>query len=224
MNLSRLGLSGALSVPPAGWVSRRGLCAGWALVLVSLSASGCKKAEPLAQAPSESKSGEVSSGSLDTSAVLNFLSSLGLSGDTAEKEKQKEKEMAAAKVSQFNQELEQWKARAKIEFPDLGLPGSEFNRSFLEKYGHWKNIEATELKLPNWPYLLALQVNAAIESQKAMNTAKAVGKTPEPAPVISPVIPPGTLTPDRFATYVPKDLLAMKQLPVGGLFKGRLQS
>jgi hypothetical protein len=175
-----------------------------ALVLAGLCAGGCKKAEPGAQAPAENKSGEVSSGSLDTSAVLNFLSSLGLSTASKDKDKGKDadKDASVAKAEQFNAELAHWKQRALAEFPELGKAGSGFNKRFLESYEQLKAADAPELKLPNWPYLVAVKVSAFSESEKAAalrkiavlnassqpsNAAPSSGSPPPAQPVVPPL-------------------------------------
>lgn len=174
--------------------SRRALAPVWAFVLAGLCIAGCKKSEPetAVQAPAENKSGQLSAGSLDTSAVLNFLSSLGLS--TGSKDKDKDKDASSAKAEQFNSELAHWKQRALAEFPELGKAGSGFNKRFLESYNQLKAADAPELKLPNWPYLLAVKVSAFSEAEKvaalrkvaALSTSAPQSTTASPSTSVPP--------------------------------------
>ncbi len=160
----------AASPAPTGHLRARLRGPMAALLLAALSQPACRKEEQTA-APSASENppAQVSAGSLDTSAVLNFLSSLGLSKTPGEKGKDSE----ALKVEQFNAEMAHWKQRALGEFPELGRAGSGFNKMFLENYNQLKAADAPELKLPNWPYLLAVKVSAFSESEKAALLRKA---------------------------------------------------
>ena len=63
-------------------------------------------------------------------------------------------------------DLEQSKKNAVARFPDLGIADSEMNKAFLARVNHLKAINSTELNNPNWPYLVAVDVNAELDQEK----------------------------------------------------------
>jgi hypothetical protein len=63
-------------------------------------------------------------------------------------------------------DLEQSKKNAVSRFPDLGIADSEMNKAFLARVNHLKAINSTELNNPNWPYLVAVDVNAELDQEK----------------------------------------------------------
>jgi hypothetical protein len=72
----------------------------------------------------------------------------------------------AGEAARFNSDYEKWKLRAVEEFPEIGVAGSGFNQQFLLEAKKLRESNAPELAHPNWPYLLALQVNTFLEKNK----------------------------------------------------------
>lgn len=63
-------------------------------------------------------------------------------------------------------DLEQSKKNAVSRFPDLGIADSEMNKAFLARVNHLKAMNSKELNNPNWPYLVAVDVNAELDEEK----------------------------------------------------------
>jgi hypothetical protein len=71
-----------------------------------------------------------------------------------------------APQSKIQLDLEQSKKNAVLRFPDLGVAGSEMNKAFLARVNHLKAMSSAELNNPNWPYLVAVDVNAELDQAK----------------------------------------------------------
>lgn len=54
--------------------------------------------------------------------------------------------------------LQEWEAKAVMEFPELGIQDSPFNRLFLEKAALLKEKSPQSLGDPSWPYRLASRI------------------------------------------------------------------
>jgi hypothetical protein len=101
--------------------------------------------------------------------VLLFLSSCEKSTVSVDAQKGASPEASrspnaadAAAGSTFAKECEGWKARAVQEFPDLGKAGTAMNSRFVERAKQLSGQKSEELKYPNWPYLLAVKINAEL--------------------------------------------------------------
>lgn len=76
--------------------------------------------------------------------------------------------------------MEQWRAAAVKKYPQLAVPGSAFNKAFVEAYNHRKQFSPVSLQDPRWPMVIAEEVDASLpEAQRAAPPA------PEHAPVVS---------------------------------------
>lgn len=127
-----------------------------------------------------------------------------------------------AEASQFNADYEKWKLRAVEEFPEIGIAGSRFNELFLLEAKKLRESNAPELLHPNWPYLLALQVNTLLEKQRRQSVASGAQKPAENVQPGSNAPAEQNDNPDRFGNYAVADLPKLKTLPKGGLFKGTI--
>jgi hypothetical protein len=113
----------------------------------------------------------------------------------------------------FAREYEDWKARAVKEFPDLGKAGTPFNTRFLEAAKELADGKGEELKYPNWPYLLAVKVNASL----------VVAPKPGPQPAAKPpVSAPGPGIPEVGRFYTIPELKALGTLPGAAAVIGRV--
>ncbi len=54
--------------------------------------------------------------------------------------------------------IQEWEAKAVLEFPELGVQDSPFNRLFLEKAALLKEKSPQSLGDPSWPYRLAVRI------------------------------------------------------------------
>lgn len=129
-------------------------------------------------------------------------------------------------AAQFNADYEKWKLRAVEEFPEIGVAGSRFNQLFLIEAKKLRESNAPELAHPNWPYLLALQVNTSLERSKNSTPPKnlqpenASGKN-DTQTNTSPAQDSANNA-DRFGSYAVADLTKMRELPKGGIFRGTI--
>jgi hypothetical protein len=132
----------------------------------------------------------------------------------------------ADEAAQFNADYEKWKLRAVEEFPEIGKAGSRFNQQFLIEAKKLRESNAPELAHPNWPYLLALQVNTSLERQKNATPPQASlqENTPTKIDVQNNISPPQDQqkNTDRFGSYDVADLTKMRELPKGGVFRGTI--
>jgi hypothetical protein len=127
--------------------------------------------------------------------------------------------------------LERWKAKAVAEFPELGIAGSRFNQAFLAEVKILRDRNGAELAVPNWPYIVALQVNTQIERERLMAELNArqsenVKVSPEKSPVLEST-PPAARAVTRsgtagsgFGSYRVSELKTMQVMPRGGTFSG----
>ena len=113
------------------------------LFVTLLGTNACQRNETASDAGPDSKAG--------TTATA------GNTGNTANQSQ------ASAKTQS---DLEQSKKNAVSRFPDLGIADSEMNKAFLARVNHLKAINSTELNNPNWPYLVAVDVNAELDQEK----------------------------------------------------------
>ena len=131
-----------------------------------------------------------------------------------------------AEAAQFNADYEKWKIRAVEEFPEIGIAGSRFNQQFLLEAKKLRENNALELAHPNWPYLLALQVNTSIERSKNPPPAQSIqaeGNTAKSSAQTNATPPPEQQdSSERFGSYAVADLTKMRTLPKGGVFKGTI--
>lgn len=129
-------------------------------------------------------------------------------------------------AAQFNADYEKWKVRAVEEFPEIGIAGSRFNQQFLLEAKKLRETNAPDLAHPNWPYLLALQVNTSIEKSKnspPSQTIQREGNTENnSAQTNAPPPPERQDSSERFGSYAVADLTKMRPLPTGGVFKGTI--
>ena len=74
--------------------------------------------------------------------------------------------MTPAKTAEnsFDTAFENSKTRAVRDFPALGVAGSAFNREFLARVQVLQTIKSDELRDPNWPYIVASQVQLALSA------------------------------------------------------------
>lgn len=120
---------------------------------------------------------------------------------------------SVAASESFAREYEDWKARAVREFPELGKAGTPFNARFLEAAKELADGKAEELKYPNWPYLLAVKVNASL----------AVAPKPGPQSAAKPpVSAPGPGVPEVGRFYTIPELKALGTLPGAAAVIGRV--
>ncbi len=106
--------------------------------------------------------------------------------------------------------LAEWQAKALVEFPSLGVPGSAFNSLFLERLKLLRQKNPKVLRDPSWPYRLAQQVAVSPELVRAAEVldvkkqaaAEASQKAANPVPP-NAAAPPQTgaeaVRPDRSA-------------------------
>jgi hypothetical protein len=137
----------------------------------------------------------------------------------------------AAQRNDSSEKLEEWKAKAVAEFPELGIAGSKFNKAFLAQVKSLKERNGAEMAVPNWPYIVALQVNAQIEREKLMaelsakksenaratsesSRATGLGQTSVRAADNSGAAGGG------FGSYRVSELKTMQVAPKGGKFSG----
>jgi hypothetical protein len=127
--------------------------------------------------------------------------------------------------------LEGWKAKAVAEFPELGVAGSKFNQAFLAEVKRLRGINGAEIGGPDWPYIVALQVNTQIEREKLMakldaKTSDTAKTSPESARVTGVKQPaPRAVNLSQtdnggFGSYRASDLKTMQIAPKGGKFNG----
>jgi hypothetical protein len=70
---------------------------------------------------------------------------------------------------EFARNYELAKARAVRDFPALGVAGSPMNLEFVARAKRMQEAKASELSSPEWPYQLALKVNAEqVKAREAM--------------------------------------------------------
>ena len=104
------------------------------------------------------------------------------------------------KVAQdkFKTAYESWTRKAVAEFPDLGVANSKLNLAFLTRVKEMRERNAEDLKYPNWPYLLATQLNGEFLAAKASAAQSAPQASVNAKPQIISVAPqskPATTTP-----------------------------
>lgn len=128
--------------------------------------------------------------------------------------------------AQFNADYEKWKLRAVEEFPEIGIAGSRFNQQFLNEAKKLRESNAPELAHPNWPYLLALQVNTALERLKNSTPPQTSQQGNPSAKIETRTATAHSQDPnintERFGSYAVSDLTRMRELPRGGVFKGTI--
>ncbi len=110
-------------------------------------------------------------------ALLGFLGcdKLARNADTApgakpagaERTAEKKDVKKPAEDPEYTKSYEAAKAHAVSEFPALGVAGSPFNVTFVTRANKWKETNAQELRSADWPYTLALKVNAEQLKAKA---------------------------------------------------------
>jgi hypothetical protein len=105
-----------------------------------------------------------------------------------------------APSADFAREYEGWKTRAVQEFPDLGKAGTPMNTRFVAQAKQLSEQNAGEMKYPNWPYLLAVKINAELAA------------SPKTGPVV------GGLG----RVYTIPDLKALSTLPGAAVVMGRV--
>jgi hypothetical protein len=127
--------------------------------------------------------------------------------------------------------LEEWKAKAVAEFPELGIAGSKFNKAFLAEVKGLKERNSAEMAVPNWPYIVALQVNTQLEREKLM--AELSAKKSENARATSEssraqglgqtsvrAVDNSGVAAGEFGSYRVSELKTMQVAPKGGKFSG----
>jgi hypothetical protein len=72
----------------------------------------------------------------------------------------------------FAKEYEEWKTRAVNEFPELGKAGTPMNSRFVARAKQLSEQKADELKYPNWPYLLAVKIEAELSASSRGEASK----------------------------------------------------
>jgi hypothetical protein len=113
------------------------------LSLTLLGTNACQRNEIASDADPDSKAGTTASAGNTGNNALRFQVSPKTQSD-----------------------LEQSKKNAVLRFPDLGIADSEMNKAFLARVNHLKAMNSTELNNPNWPYLVAVNVNAELDQAK----------------------------------------------------------
>ena len=76
-----------------------------------------------------------------------------------------------ANSAEFAKQYEASKTQAVQEFPDLGKAGTHMNTRFVARAKQLSEQNAAELKYPNWPYLLAVEVKAELAAASKTATA-----------------------------------------------------
>ena len=74
-------------------------------------------------------------------------------------------------TSEFKASYDAWTKRALAEFPELGVANSSMNTLFLARVKLMREHNSHELRYPNWPYVLAVQISQESNKEKAA-TAK----------------------------------------------------
>ena len=130
-----------------------------------------------------------------------------------------------------NEILEEWKAKAVAEFPELGIAGSKFNLAFLAEVKSLRDRNSAEMTATNWPYIVALQVNTQIERDKLMAELNAKRSENSKAPsqsfratglgqtMVRAVDGTGADS-GGFGSYRVSELKTMQVAPKGGKFSG----
>ena len=199
----------------------------WVLPLLS---SCDREAQPKESAPQAEAASARTESSPQMSASASVEKEKIQSGST---DGQGQEAVNNQQVAQFNQDYEMWKKRAVDEFPDLGKAGSAFNQQFLSEAKRLRDQNAPELTHPNWPYLLALQVNTSYERNKALSLSQTNANSESPGETGSgnrarstvqgaPNSTSSQKDSERFGTYTIAELARMSPLPRGGVFKGTI--
>lgn len=68
--------------------------------------------------------------------------------------------------------VQEWQEKAVSEFPDLGVPQSEFNRLFVEQAALLRQTNAPILQEPSWPYRLAQLIAKKLSAQGGTEPAR----------------------------------------------------
>lgn len=124
------------------------------LPLPLLFATGCEKASV---PPGGAETGMAPTAPADSGAGREYAGKPAAAGD-------------------FAKEYEGWKTRAVQEFPDLGKAGTPLNTRFVARAKQLSEQNADELKYPNWPYLLAVKLNAELVSSPRGAPSSEIGK------------------------------------------------
>jgi hypothetical protein len=89
-----------------------------------------------------------------------------------------------------------------------------------------RESNAPELAHPNWPYLLALQVNTSLERLKTSTPPQNPQQENPSTKIETRTNTPQAQEPqnnaDRFGSYAVADLVKMRELPKGGVFRGTI--
>jgi hypothetical protein len=161
---------------------------------------------------------------------LNGSSSMpSVAAEVTEQKSEPAQNPAADKTSK--EILEGWKAKAVAEFPELGVAGSKFNQAFLAEVKRLRGINGAEIGGPDWPYIVALQVNTQMEREKLMaqldaKTLQNAKTSPESSRVtdVKQTAPRAAnlsqTDNDGFGSYRASDLKTMQIAPKGGKFNG----
>ena len=197
----------------------------WALSIF-LGCDKLPKKEDLSSKTSPEPAGAVESGTVhgDASSLANQTPSAAeTAAETAAAIRSQELKEQAAR---FNADCELWQKRAMEEFPELGKAGSFFNQQFLIEVKKLRDRNAPELSHPNWPYILALQLNTSVErsrnSASSSNSITIENNTKNQSSLTSKPTEERQEKPDRFSTYSVQELTTMKSLPKGGIFRGTI--